>query len=145
MRLPDGIKGWLLSGALASIAAATAFLCGSIYGDMKPVFLTYVFPTITRDTLLALVSLLGIGVALLISWVIYLHYHYSVNDKLNEYDFSPITGVCTRKNNKKLYCTRCLLEDSIASPLFISELGGKDTWKCIRKNCKTRYIVKDGT
>jgi hypothetical protein len=145
MRLPDGIKGWLLSGTIGGVSAAIAFLCGNIYGDLKPVFLTHVFPTVPRDTLLALVGLLGMGVVLLISWVIYLHSRDSVIDRLKGYDFGPITGIATHRNTKKHYCTRCLLEDNLASPLIGSELGGTDTWTCIRKDCKTRYSVKDGT
>ena len=141
MRLPDGIKGWLLSGALGTVALATAFLCGSIYEGLRPTFLTYVLPSVSRDTLLALVGLLGMAALLLAAWVLYLHRVDAVQDRLRGFEFDAKTAIARRKSDQKRVCSRCLVDLNSAVPLICND---GETWICIRKDCQTQYVEKRG-
>jgi len=144
MRLPEFVRSWVFGSILAAIASVVAFLLGTIYEGVKPIFLASVFPTIPRETLIALAALFCLATLLLALWVWYLHSSEATTDRLRNHNFSPLTGIATHKKTNIRHCTRCLIEDNRVAPLGINGDRESGEWICMRPKCRTLYNEKKG-
>ena len=140
MRLPDFLKTPLLAGVLPLIGVVSAFLLGTIYQEVQPLFLADVLPKVSRESILALAALLGLASFLLLLWVLYLHLSGGPIDRLKHHVFVPRTGISKHKKTGIRHCTRCMLQDNLIAPLGINGPEEDGSWICMRPNCRTVYV-----
>lgn len=142
MRLPDGIKGWLVSGALGLLALVASFLCGQIFEEVKPAFLANILPAVYRSSLASLAALFLLLSVILLCWIVYLHRRPQTENRFSGYHFDDTTGIAKEKKSGQRVCSRCLVEINQAVPLVYT--GFEKELRCVRVGCKTEFYEKQG-
>jgi hypothetical protein len=138
MKIPESILRLIPPALATATVALYSVVFAHIYQQVGKPFPERLYSSLLSELQRGSVQLLLLSLAVLATWVVYLHIQISRDPQIirGRYAFDPKTRIRTRRGVR--YCHKCLMSpECFEAPLTAGNVQG--VWVCETQNCGGVY------